>query len=173
MLPCAGRLVRRISGWDRDLAPGWLNRGLPAFTPFRMPAPSSSAPVDVVCAVIRRQDGRILVAQRPAGKHLAGFWEFPGGKIDPGETPEAALHRELEEELGCAVDIEATGPLVLHAYDWGSIRLHPFLCRLASRSPAPQAHEHSALDWIFQKNLSGLSLAPADVPVVKWLVQMA
>lgn len=134
--------------------------------------PYPAMPVDVVCAVIRRQD-RILLAQRPPGKRLAGLWEFPGGKVDPGETPAIALHRELMEELGCEVHILQAGPAVLHEYPWGSIRLFPFLCELTPQSPEPQAHEHTGLIWDFQKNLLRPDLAPADVPVVRWLTDLA
>lgn len=125
-------------------------------------------PVDVVCAVIRRGE-RILLAQRPPGKRLAGLWEFPGGKIDPGEEANEALHRELMEELGCHVRILQAGPPVLHEYDWGHIRLFPFLCELAEASPEPHPHEHTELAWVFQKKLLRPDLAPADVPVIEWL----
>ncbi|WP_078814826.1 (deoxy)nucleoside triphosphate pyrophosphohydrolase [Prosthecobacter debontii] len=132
----------------------------------------SAAPIDVVCAIIRRGD-QILLAQRPPGKSLAGMWEFPGGKIDPGETAEEALHRELMEELGCQVVILAVGPPVVHAYEWGRICLHPFLCELASASPKPTAHEHSELAWVFKKNILCPDLAPADVAVVAWVENLA
>ncbi len=129
---------------------------------------SPPPPVDVVCAVIQR-DGLILLAQRPPGKTLAGLWEFPGGKVDLGEQPEEALHRELMEELGCRVTIIRAGPPVLHEYSWGFIRLFPFLCDLAEGSAEPFAHEHSSLVWVFQKKLLRPDLAPADIPVVAWL----
>ena len=134
--------------------------------------PASSQPVDVVCAVIRRDD-QFLLAQRPPGKRLAGMWEFPGGKVDPGEDPATALHRELMEELGCTVTILELGPPVLHQYDWGVIRLIPFLCELTPDSPPPHPHEHTALNWVFQKKLLCPELAPADVPVVKWILNLA
>jgi len=132
----------------------------------------TASPVDVVCAVIRRED-QILLAQRPLGKTLAGLWEFPGGKVDPGETPAEALHRELMEELGCRITILTPGPPVLHEYEWGVIRLFPFLCELKSDSAEPFAHEHMALIWVFQKNLLRPDLAPADLPVVRWLAELA
>lgn len=135
--------------------------------------PATSQPLDVVCAIIRREDGRILLAQRPPGKSLAGLWEFPGGKIDPGETPAQALHRELMEELGCRVTLLQSGPPVLHEYSWGFIRLFPFLCELTACSPPPHPHEHTALQWVFQKNISLPDLAPADVPVLRWLQDLA
>jgi 8-oxo-dGTP diphosphatase len=129
------------------------------------PAPK---PTPVVCAIIEHE-GRCLIAQRPEGKRLAGFWEFPGGKVERGESPVAALHRELAEELGCCVEITAAVPAVRHAYEWGSILLFPFRCRLAAGSAQPTAHEHSALTWQPVATLSQFSLAPADLPVLAWL----
>jgi len=129
-------------------------------------------PVDVVCAVIRRGE-EILLARRPEGKRLAGLWEFPGGKVDAGELAEEALHRELMEELGCEVLILQAGPPVLHEYEWGMIRLFPFVCELAEGSAGPVAHEHSELIWVFQKNLFRPDLAPADVPILRWLETLA
>ncbi len=129
---------------------------------------ASKAPVDVVCAIIQHE-GKILIAQRPPGKKLAGLWEFPGGKIEPGETAAEALHREIEEELGCPLHILKEGPPVLHTYEWGSIRLFPFICQLLDLNRRPKANEHSEILWIFKKNLSAFELAPADVPVLQWL----
>lgn len=125
-------------------------------------------PVPVVCAIIER-GGLILLAQRPAGKRLAGLWEFPGGKVEPDEQPAAALHRELAEELGCLVTITRPGPPVVYHYEWGSISLHPFLCQLAPGSENPTPHEHTALSWVRPEDLISHPLAPADVPVVQWL----
>jgi len=125
-------------------------------------------PVLVVCAVIQRA-GLIFLARRPPGKRLADLWEFPGGKIEPGELPAEALHRELAEELGCQVVITQAGPPVLHAYPWGTILLHPFLCHLAPGSPEPQPHEHSTLTWVRLEALTDYDLAPADVPIVMWM----
>lgn len=129
-------------------------------------------PVDVVCAIIQRGD-EYLLAKRPPGKRLAGLWEFPGGKVDPGEQTAEALHRELQEELGCCVTILQAGPPVLHDYPWGTVRLHPFLCELTGDSPEPFPHEHTELIWVFQKKLLRPDLAPADEPVVKWLTTLA
>jgi 8-oxo-dGTP diphosphatase len=125
-------------------------------------------PVPVVCAIIVRAD-RILLAQRPPDKKLGGLWEFPGGKVEPGESAEAALHRELQEELGCAVRItQALAPFV-HAYSWGSIELIPFLCELTADSPEPQPLEHTALVWLEREQLPIYELAPADLPLVQVL----
>lgn len=126
--------------------------------------------VDVVCAILKRGE-TVMIARRPEGKQLGGLWEFPGGKVEPGETAEAALHRELREELGCAVCITRSLPACEHAYDWGLIRLIPFECELMPSSPEPHPHEHSALAWVTLAELSSYDLAPADLPVVEMLGQ--
>ncbi|MES2595391.1 MAG: (deoxy)nucleoside triphosphate pyrophosphohydrolase [Verrucomicrobiota bacterium] len=126
----------------------------------------------VVCAIIER-DGLVMVAQRPPGKRLAGCWEFAGGKIEMDETAEEALHRELFEELGCHVEVIQAGPPVEHDYAWGRIMLHPFRCTLLEGSAEPGAYEHSALQWLPLAQLGGLELAPADLPVLEWLMQDA
>jgi 8-oxo-dGTP diphosphatase len=125
-------------------------------------------PVEVVCAVIRR-GGRVLIARRPAGKRLAGLWEFPGGKLEPGESTEAALHRELSEELGCRVTGLQAGPEVLHAYPWCTVRMFAFACTLAADSPPPVALEHTDLAWVAPADLAGCELAPADLPLLPWI----
>jgi 8-oxo-dGTP diphosphatase len=129
-------------------------------------SPADRAPVPVVCAVLEDTAGRILIAQRPAHKHLGLLWEFPGGKVDPGETPAAALHRELTEELGCTVTITRTLEPFLHDYTRVIIEMFPFVCHLAPGSPAPAALEHLALRWVTPRELSSFDLAPADWPVV-------
>lgn len=112
-----------------------------------------------------------MIAKRPEGKRLGGLWEFPGGKVEPGEAPEAALHRELKEELGCEVRvIEKLDPCE-HAYDWGVIRLIPFVCELVDGGVEPHPHEHSELAWVSPVDLGGFELAPADVPVVEMLLR--
>ncbi|GAB5559142.1 MAG: hypothetical protein SynsKO_07890 [Synoicihabitans sp.] len=99
-------------------------------------------------------------------KHLAGQWEFPGGKIEPGESPTAAIHREIAEELGCKLIITASLDPVIHAYPNAVIALHPFIASLAPESPAPEAREHLALKWLTRDALAKATLAPADVPVL-------
>lgn len=125
-------------------------------------------PVPVVCAVIQRQ-GLIMLARRPPDKKLGGLWEFPGGKVEPAEAPEAALHRELQEELGCRVNITQALESFVFDYDWGSIELIPFVCRLTPDSPEPHPHEHTELVWVPLEQVRGFDLAPADVPVLESL----
>ena len=125
----------------------------------------ASPPLAVVAAVIER-DGRVLVAQRPPHKHLALKWEFPGGKVEPGEAPAAALVREIKEELGCDIAVGRALPRSTHAYATMTIELIPFFCRLAPGSAEPHPHEHAAVLWATPAELRALDLAAADWPVV-------
>ena len=126
----------------------------------------SSLPIiRVVCALIER-DGHVLMAQRPAHKHLGGKWEFPGGKIEPGETDETALHRELREELACTVELVRQLAPHTHAYDTITVTLRPFVVRLADGSGEPQSIEHSALRWVPADQLTTLDLPAADLPII-------
>jgi len=127
-------------------------------------------PIPVVCAVIAR-DGRLLLAQRPAHKHLPLKWEFPGGKVEPGEQPEAALVREILEELGCALEIDRALLRFVHHYGPVAIEMRPFVGRLAAGSPEPQPHEHVAVAWARPDELHEYDLAAADLPVVCQILQ--
>lgn len=127
---------------------------------------SSPLPLPVVCALIERS-GRVLLARRAARGPLGLKWEFPGGKVDDGETPEAALLREIREELACQVAIVRALPRSVHAYDHGVIEMIPFVCRLAPDSPLPHPLEHAALAWVRPEDLVGYDLAAADLPVVR------
>jgi len=122
--------------------------------------------IPVVCALIENREGRVLMAQRPPHKHLGLKWEFPGGKIEPGEAAEAALHREIREELGCAIDILRALPRTTHAYEKVTIEMIPFVARLAEGSPDPQSHEHVALRWVEPSALATLDLPAADGPII-------
>jgi 8-oxo-dGTP diphosphatase len=126
---------------------------------------SSAIPLAVVCALIER-DGHVLMAQRPAHKHLGGKWEFPGGKVDPGESPEAALHRELDEELGCSVEIIRPLQARTHAYATVTVHLMPFVTRLLPTSGEVQAREHASLRWVLAEELAELDLPEADRPII-------
>lgn len=132
--------------------------------PSPPPLPDPAA-IPVACALIER-DGTVLIAQRPAHKHLGGQWEFPGGKIEPGESPAAALRREIEEELRCRIEVGPALPPSPHSYPTTTIVLHPFICHLAPGSPEPTPVEHTALRWLSPAELATTSLAAADRPIV-------
>jgi 8-oxo-dGTP diphosphatase len=119
---------------------------------------------DVVCGVIVNPAGQFLACLRPVGKHLGGLWEFPGGKVEPGESPESALVRELREEL--AVEVEVVHPLspVIWAYGEKVIRLLPFRCRITEGEL--KALEHEQLLWCHPQNFNDLAWAPADGPIL-------
>jgi 8-oxo-dGTP diphosphatase len=128
--------------------------------------------IEVVCGLIEDNEGRVLACLRPEGKHLGGKWEFPGGKIDPGETPEAALIRELQEELGVEVRIEAEFTPVEWDYSGRAIRLIPFCCAIISGTPTPL--EHADIRWISAPHLGELDWAEADGPILaEWLATRA
>lgn len=122
--------------------------------------------VHVVAVALIDADNRILVAQRPEGKSLAGLWEFPGGKIEPGETPEAALVRELDEELGIGVAEAGLTPVtfVSHAYPDFHLLMLLYLCRDWQRTPIGQ--QGQPLRWEAAAALPDLPMPPADVPLV-------
>ena len=125
------------------------------------------ASLPVVCAVIEDLDGRVLVAQRPAHKHLGLKWEFPGGKLERDELPEAALTRELREELGCEITLVRALPRSTHDYGTVVIEMIPFVCQVPPGSAAPHPHEHVAVRWVTLAELETFELAPADWPVVE------
>ena len=132
-----------------------------------------SAPLLVVCALIEKA-GQVLIAQRPEGKHLASKWEFPGGKVELDEEPEAALIREIREELGCEIVLQSRLPASSHAYERGEITLVPFRCTLAADSAEPRAHEHAVLAWATPDELRNYDLAEADLPIVEsWAAALA
>ncbi len=122
----------------------------------------------VACALIDT-DNRVLIAQRPEGKTLAGLWEFPGGKIDPGERPEAALIRELKEELGIIVEEPCLAPLTFasHAYDDFHLLMPLYVCRKWEGVVA--AREGQQLAWVRSNKLRDYSMPPADVPLIAHL----
>jgi 8-oxo-dGTP diphosphatase len=126
-------------------------------------------PLQVVGAAIRRNDA-ILCAQRGPSKTLAGYWEFPGGKIETGETPQESLKREIMEELRCEIVVESRLCSTLHHYDFGTIRLTTFLCTLADGTP--KITEHTQLQWVPRSRLSSLQWAPADVETAQYLIDL-
>ena len=111
-------------------------------------------------------DGRVLLAQRPEGKSLAGLWEFPGGKVEPGETPEAALIRELHEEIGIDTHASCLAPLTFasHTYPDFHLLMPLFACRRWQGIPAPQ--EGQNLAWVRPQNLRDYPMPPADLPLI-------
>lgn len=126
--------------------------------------------IEVVCGIIGDGKGSYLACQRPEGKHLGGLWEFPGGKVDPGETPQAALVRELMEELGVLVEVgEALEP-VIWSYERTTIRLSPFHCQITEGEP--RAIEHQQLRWSVPAEFSSLHWADADLPILEQLRPM-
>lgn len=123
----------------------------------------------VAAAALVDVDGRVLIAKRPPGKQLAGLWEFPGGKVEAGETPEACLIRELDEELGIAVTGACLAPFVFASHDYESFHLLMplYLCRRWSGMVT--AREHEALAWVKPSRLGDYPMPPADAPLVAWL----
>jgi len=130
------------------------------------PAP----PLVLVAAVVLVDaDGRVLLAQRPDGKSMAGLWEFPGGKVDQGETPEAALIRELHEELGIDVAASCLAPFTFasHAYPDFHLLMPLYVCR--KWSGIPMAREGQRLTWVRPARLADYPMPPADKPLVAML----
>jgi 8-oxo-dGTP diphosphatase len=123
----------------------------------------------VVAAALVDVDGRVLICQRPKGKQLAGLWEFPGGKLEVGETPEACLIRELDEELGIEVTEACLAPFVFASHNYESFHLVMplYLCR--RWKGVVTAKEHEALAWVRPERLADYPMPPADAPLVAWL----
>ena len=111
-------------------------------------------------------DGRVLLAQRPEGKSMAGLWEFPGGKVEAGETPEHALIRELEEELGINTWESCLAPLTFasHSYDNFHLLLPLFACRKWEGTPQPK--ENQSLKWVKPQDLRTYPMPEADIPLI-------
>jgi 8-oxo-dGTP diphosphatase len=126
----------------------------------------------VVAAALIDSDGRVLIAQRPEGKRLAGLWEFPGGKVDSGERPEAALVRELAEELHIDVEEACLAPLTFasHAYEDFHLLMPLYICR--RWRGIVQACEGQALKWVRPQNLRDYPMPPADAPLIPALLDL-
>lgn len=123
------------------------------------------------CALIDA-DGRVLIAERPAGKSMAGLWEFPGGKVDPGERPEDALIRELKEELGITVNESCLAPLTFasHAYAEFHLLMPLYVCRRWQGVVSP--HEGQKLAWVQPNRLREYPMPPADIPLISHLTTL-
>jgi len=128
-------------------------------------------PIEVaIGALIHRFDAenRVLVARRPATTVYAGYWELPGGKVDPGETPDAALVREFQEELAITIEVGRPLPVVEHVYPHGHVRLNPFYCRWVDGQPTNrQVAEHQ---WIAPAQLAKLKLPEANEPITRRII---
>ena len=123
---------------------------------------------EVVGAVIVR-DGLVYCVQRGPDGSLPGMWEFPGGKIEPGEDEVTALTREIHEELLCEVRVGPKVTTTAHDYDFGTVRLTTYFCNLISGEPS--LTEHAAELWLSPDQLTNLAWAPADVPAVRYVVR--
>jgi 8-oxo-dGTP diphosphatase len=125
----------------------------------------------VACALIDA-DNRVLIAQRPQGKQLAGLWEFPGGKLEPGERPEPALIRELHEELGIVTQETCLAPLTFasHAYDDFHLLMPLYICRRWEGTVASK--EGQALAWVRANKLRDYPMPPADIPLIPHLIDL-
>jgi 8-oxo-dGTP diphosphatase len=123
------------------------------------------------CALID-PDGRVLIAQRPPGKSMAGLWEFPGGKVEPGERPEQSLIRELEEELGIVVKEECLAPLTFasHCYPDFHLLMPLYVCR--RWQGFVEAREQQALKWVRPNELRNYPMPPADEPLISHLTTL-
>ncbi|HSX76751.1 MAG TPA: 8-oxo-dGTP diphosphatase MutT [Shinella sp.] len=123
------------------------------------------------CALVDA-DGRVLLAQRPEGKTLAGLWEFPGGKVEPGETPEETLIRELDEELGIRTKVACLAPLTFasHTYDDFHLLMPLYVCRRFEGTA--HGREGQAIKWVRPKALREYPMPPADEPLIPFLMDL-
>ena len=119
--------------------------------------------IHVVGAVITR-GGLVMCAQRGDDGNLPGLWEFPGGKIEQGESKQAALMREITEELGCTVEVGREVTTTTHEYEFGEVTLTTFYCRLVAGTP--KLTEHTSLKWLPPDELETIPWAPADIPAL-------
>ena len=123
------------------------------------------APIDVAVGILMKPNGDVLLGQRPAGKPYHGYWEFPGGKVEPGESILAALKREFVEELGVRIVSASPWCGVEHVYEHAHVRLHFFICR--AWHGVPRGLEGQALAW--QGTVGVTPLLPATIPLLEWL----
>jgi 8-oxo-dGTP diphosphatase len=126
----------------------------------------------VAAVALIDQDCRVLIAQRPEGKALAGLWEFPGGKVELNERPETALIRELREELGIEVEEACLAPLTFASFAYPEFHLLMplYICR--RWKGLVTAHEHKALKWVAAKDLRAYAMPPADAPLIPALLDL-
>ncbi|MFQ5457396.1 MAG: (deoxy)nucleoside triphosphate pyrophosphohydrolase [Myxococcota bacterium] len=135
-----------------------------------MPEPPPAPPIIVSAGIIEREDGALLIARRPPGAWMAGYWEFPGGKLEPGETPEECLAREIREELAVDADV---GPIFLvkvHAYPAFSVLLLFYRCTLLRGEPPGPAGGGLEFAWAHPETLPDYDFLPADDEVIRRLL---
>ena len=125
--------------------------------------------IDVVVGIVQNSAGQILVNQRRPGTHLAGLWEFPGGKRHAGEGRQAALAREFHEELG--IEVVTAEPLLTLRHDYPDRRVHLDVWSVLEYSGEPRSRENQAIAWVYPQALSSLELLPADGPIVVELLK--
>jgi mutator protein MutT len=126
---------------------------------------NSQQETEIAIAIVAQGD-RVLIGRRPEGVPLAGYWEFPGGKLLPDESPAAAAVRECREETDLIVTVDEALPVVRHAYPHGQLVLHFFICRVAPDSPAAQA----GYRWVERGDLANYQFPPANQAVLRWLI---
>jgi len=152
----------------------FMPKKMPCAAALECPAPPAPALkiVHVVAGALVDVDGRVLLAQRPEGKKMAGLWEFPGGKVDAGEIPEYALMRELREELGIETRPGCFTPagFASHSYDDFHLLMPLFSCRTWAGTPQPL--EGQALQWVFPKDMYDYDMPAADIPLIAQLMQL-
>lgn len=139
------------------------------FDPTSTPPAGSKRVLFVVAVALVDVDGRVLLAQRPPGKELAGLWEFPGGKVDEGETPEAALVRELKEELDIDTAASCLAPFTFasHSYEKFHLFMPLYVCRVWNGEIRPL--EGQTLAWVTPNRMGDYPMPPADIPLVAML----
>mgnify|MGYP001822086210 FL=1 len=126
--------------------------------------------IDVVAAVVMR-NGKYMIARRAPGKHLAGYWEFPGGKIEEGESPEDSLQREIEEEFGVYAQVGAYLGENVHGYGDKTVRLMAYEATV--EQDIHQSTDHDQIEWVELNQMDDYPLAPADVPLLRYLRRYA
>jgi len=132
-------------------------------------SPNSPREITVVAAVIHDEEGRVLLAQRPEGRHMGGLWEFPGGKIDDGEAPGEALVRELGEELG--IEIVVQRPLTFAVHEEPGLRILLLFYGARIAGGEPHGHEGQAVEWVAVTELPSLPTPPADAELIRLLME--
>jgi len=130
-------------------------------------APESFREITVVAAVIRDEEGRVLMTKRPEGRHMGGLWEFPGGKIDDGEAPSQALMRELHEELGIEIVIQR--PLTFAVHEEPDLRILLLFFDAQISGGEPHGYEGQAVEWVAIQDLPSLPTPPADAELIHLL----